>query len=128
MHIKFEDLRSDNRVQLMAEFLGIISEMESGVKEFTHNETFTGLGFDLISSEGLEHDEGVKGDKSSSVHPDGKNSSSHLVNTVVFLQVKHVHGGQRRAEEKADFCDSLGVIHSVDDSLVLLPVVVIHSK
>ena len=115
----------------MAEFLGIISEMESGVKEFTHNETFTGLGFDLISSEGLEHDEGVKGDKSSRVEPDGKNSSSHLVNTVVFivfLQVKHVHGGQRRAGEKGDFCDSLGVIHSVDDSLVLLPVVVIHSK
>ena len=120
--------RSEELVSLVTEVLGVISEMVGGVEPLAHDESLSELHVQLIGSEGLEHDEGVEGHKASGVHPDGEDSASHDVGAVVFLQVQHVGCGEDRAEEEADLSDTLGVVASVDDSLVLLPVVVIHFK
>ena len=112
----------------MAELLSVFIQMEGGVEELAHDESLPELRDDLLlPSEGLHHHEGVQSHKRARVEPNGQESGSHDAGAVVLLEVEHVSSSEGGAEEEGNLSDTLGVVESVDDSFVLLPVVVIHS-
>ena len=122
------DVCSEELVSLVTEVLGIVSQMEGSVEPLAHDESLSALGVKLFLSQGLQHNEGVEGNEGTGVSPHREDSGSHDVGAVVFLQVQHVGSGEGGAGEEGNFCDTLGVVESVDNSFVLLPVVVIHFK
>ena len=119
---------SEELVSLVTEVLGIVSQMVGSVEPFTHDESLSALSVNLVLSERLQHDKGVQKHEGTGVSPHREDSGSHHVGAVVFLQVQHVGSGEDGAGEEGNFCDTLGVVESVDNSFVLLPVVVIHFK
>ena len=119
---------SEELVSLVTEVLGIVSQMVGSVEPFTHDESLSALSVNLVLSERLQHDKGVQKHEGTGVSPHGQDSGSHDVGAIVLLQVERVGCGEHATGEECDFSDALSVVESVDDSFVLLPVVVIHFK
>ena len=100
--------------------------MESGVEVLAHNLSLVPLSRDLFLSEGLEHDKGDNKVDGGPVSPGGSNASSNNVGLVSESHVKKVSSGKHTGEEGSGGENSLGVVHSIDDSSVLLPLVCVH--
>ena len=104
----------------------VILKMVDRVKPLAHAETFLDLLLDLILTKGLQEQEADCSVEGSCVQPNGKKSLAHDWSEVALLDVKHVGGGEECAGTVGGLNHALRVVESVDNSLVDLPIVVIH--
>ena len=100
--------------------------MVDRVEPLAHVDAFLDLLFDLILTEGLQEQEADCSVEGSCVQPAWKKSLAHDRGEVALLDVKHVCGGEESAGTVSGLNHALRVVESVDNSLVDLPIVVIH--
>ena len=101
--------------------------MVERVEPLAHGDALVDLDLDLLGTERLEHHEGDGGVEGGGVQPAGEQTLAHHRSEVALLDVEHVSGSEEGAETVSALNGALGVVESVDNGLVELPVVVIHS-
>ena len=101
-------------------------QVESGVEVLAHDLSLVPLSGDLVGSERFEHNESNDNVGDSPVHPGGSDTGSDDGGLVAELNVEEVSSGEHTGEEGGGGENALSVVHSIDDSLVLLPLVLIH--
>ena len=102
--------------------------MVDGVEPFAHHPAFFHLDSDLLGAERLEQHASDSNIKCSGVQPDGKKSPAHDRCKVALFDVEHVGSCEGCSDEVCGFAETLSVVKSIDDSLILLPIVVIHGN
>ena len=102
--------------------------MVDGVKPLAHVEAFADLRVDLFLVERLEEHEAEEGVESSGVHPAWQKSLAHDRSEVALLDVEGVGCGEEGTGAPSSLTHTLSIVKPVDDGLVELPVVVIHSE
>jgi len=104
----------------------LLIEMVQRVEPLAHSKSLLDLDTDLLSSEGLQHDESDEGVETGKGTPDGEDAGAHGADEVSLLDVEEVGGGVGRGEEEGGLEGALNVVKTVHDGLVLLPSVVFH--
>ena len=100
--------------------------MESRVEPFTHDETFLQLHIDLRLLQRRKQDESDECVKADNFTPDGHESRLHCVGEVVLADELHVGPSVEASREEGGFPETLSVVETVNDSVVLLPLVGVH--
>ena len=103
-----------------------IIKMVHGGEPLAHRPSLLPLNADLISVERLQQDEGNDGVEAGNVAPDGEDASAHGGGEVTLLDIEKVGGGVGSSKEGGGLEGALSVVKAIDDSLVLLPRVLIH--
>jgi hypothetical protein len=99
-----------------------------GVEVLAHDHSLSPLLLDLALLERFE-EHGDDHDVSDGIElHGGKDSSSCNISEVVVSDEDHVCSGEHTAKQGGSGEYSLGVVHSLDDCLVLLPLVGVHMK
>ena len=105
----------------------VLVQVEGGVKPLAHDESLSHLEVDLVSVQGLKEDEGDESAERNAVHPDGQKAGAAGVYEVALSDVEQIGSCETWGAEKIGFPKTLGVVESVNDSLIQLPRVLIHS-
>lgn len=113
------------QVASLGDFLDWVHVVE-GVEVLAHDQSLSPLLGDLLlgqwSQENWDRDE-----VDNSPPLEGwQDSRSSNVGEVTLLDVEHVEAGEESSKKGSREENSLRVIHSIDDSLVFHPLVVIH--
>ena len=99
-----------------------------GCEPFAHVDSLVHLVLNLFGAEGFDHDEGANEVECRGVRPDRRDSRSHEVGEVASFDEVEVGGGVERREAPGGHPNSFGVVQSINDGLVQLPLVGIHSS
>lgn len=101
-------------------------EVIERVEPLAHELSLSPLNCDLVLGEGSEENEQADGVDAGPVGPDLGDAGSHQVGEVVLIDVQHAYGGGAQGEQSSAAKDSLRVVESIHNSLVLLPLVCLH--
>ena len=101
--------------------------MVEGVEPLAHKHALAHLHLNFLLAQRLQEHEANRCVEGSCVRPAGEKSGAHERSKVAFLDVEHVGGGEDGAGEVSGLNDALGVVESIDNGPVDLPVVVIHA-
>ena len=100
--------------------------MENTVEVFSHDPSLVQLDGNLVSGEWSEEDWDGNEVKEGEVFPGWNNSRSSTFSEIIFLDIEQVACGEHGSTHKAEFEDVLRVVHSLNNGIVLLPVVILH--
>lgn len=100
--------------------------MVEGVEVLAHDQSLSPLDGDLLLGEWSQKDWDDDCIDDGPVLPGWEDSRSSNIGEVTLLDVEHVESGEEGSEEGGGSENSLRVVHSIDDGLVLLPLVIIH--
>ena len=101
-------------------------KMEHGEEPFAHENALLDLLIDLLFAERLAKDKSHSEVESCGGCPAWKQSLTTGGSKVSLSHVEQVSSSETCASKVGCFPDTLSVVESQDDSLVLLPLVVIH--
>ena len=102
--------------------------MVDGVEPFAHVPSLSKLRLDLLGAERFDKHAADDSIKASGIDPARSYSLSHQWSEISLLDIQRIGQSKEEAEAPGSLADLLSVIESVDNSLVLLPIVVIHSS
>ena len=100
--------------------------MEKRVEPFTHSESLSPLDLNLILGKGSQQHKQCKGVEYGPVGPNAGNASAHFINKILLLDKEHVCSSVAKGKNGGALKDSFAVVESVNNSLVLLPLVCLH--
>jgi len=109
----------------LGDLLDWVHVVES-VQVLAHDQSLSPLLSNLLLGERSQKDWDDNGVAESPVLPGWEDSRSSNIGEVTLLDVEHVETGEEGSEEGRGSEHSLRVVHSIDDGLVLLPLVIIH--
>ena len=99
-----------------------------GCEPFAHVDSLVHLVLNLFGTEGFDHDEGANEVECGGVSPDWHDSRSHQVGEVASFDEIEIGGRVERREAPGGHPNSFSVVQSINDGLVQLPLVGIHSS
>jgi hypothetical protein len=108
--------------------LGVLDwvHVVESVEVLAHDQSLSPLLSNLLLGERFQKDWDDNGVAESPVLPGWEDSRSSNIGEVTLLDVEHVESCEEGSEEGRSSEHSLRVVHSIDDGLVLLPLVIIH--
>ena len=109
----------------LGDLLDWVHVVES-VEVLAHDQSLSPLLSNLLLGERSQKDWDDNGVAESPVLPGWEDSRSSNIGEVTLLDVEHVECGEEGREDGGGSEHSLGVVHSIDHSLVFFPLVVIH--
>ena len=100
-------------------------KMVEGVEVLAHGESLLPLDRHLFLREGSQEHEDGDGVEDGPVLESWHDSGSHDISEEALVHVEQVGGREEASKKRGGEEHSLGVVHSIADSLVMLPLVII---